>query len=442
MTGRPEVRLAKSALQSMERQAKTSAKERLEVGGYLLGHVNADTIVIHHATGPGPNAVRTPVMFRPDPLHGERERRRLSGDRPLCFVGEHHLHGVDGLSGGDRHSLRAADKRVPGYLSLVLCGYETRTPRLFGVVGGKIEELRFTVFNDERRGINLSRISRLLDTTAISGRWVLIHGLGTGGSALAVMLSRTGSDRLITADCECVEDVNLPRHIAMDHQIGRLKTDVVKSAIMQINPDAVVVTINEKLTAETLDDLRSHVRRSRVVYACSGSPVANRLLNQLCREERKPAVFAGSFAGGKGGFALASDPALKSAPCFNCINGFARSAQDDTNEAFHHQTGAYGVDPHELSAQQALYADILPIVLLQYRLGMHLMLRRTRHRLEKPPGNFALWDSRTMSTRWLTLKKRDGCAVCGADEWLAAHGGHESGDTRKPISSNPPLPAV
>ena len=35
------------------------------------------------------------------------------------------------------------------------------------------------------------------------------------------------------------------------------------------------------------------------------------------------------------------------------------------------------------------------------------------------PGNLVVWGSKTMSTRWASVKRRPDCPVCNADTWLA-----------------------
>jgi proteasome lid subunit RPN8/RPN11 len=70
-----------------------SAADLCETGGYLVG-TDLDVLV---STGPGPNALREPERFAPDPDYCERLIRRLQ-DTSLRIIGEWHVH----LS-GSRH---------------------------------------------------------------------------------------------------------------------------------------------------------------------------------------------------------------------------------------------------------------------------------------------------------------------------------------------------
>jgi hypothetical protein len=85
---------------------------------------------------------------------------------------------------------------------------------------------------------------------------------------------------------------------------------------------------------------------------------------------------------------------------------------------FSHQTRSSLED--ELAAQQGLYIDIKPISILEAKMALHVLLRRSRHALAKLPGNLAVWNAATMSTRWAKVKRRADCAVCNPEGWIAS----------------------
>ena len=76
-----------------------------------------------------------------------------------------------------------------------------------------------------------SRSKGILEVDILREKRVLIVGLGSFGSHIAVELAKAGVGSFALMDFDRVEPHNLARHIATVNDIGRLKTDVVEDAI-------------------------------------------------------------------------------------------------------------------------------------------------------------------------------------------------------------------
>lgn len=95
---------------------------------------------------------------------------------------------------------------------------------------------------------------------ALQGSTVMVLGLGGVGSACAEALARGGVGSLIMLDGDMVEESNINRQaLAYVSTVGRVKADVMREIIADINPDCRVDARQVFLTvdnlAATLDDL-------------------------------------------------------------------------------------------------------------------------------------------------------------------------------------------
>ncbi|KMK52452.1 sulfur acceptor protein CsdL [[Actinobacillus] muris] len=84
---------------------------------------------------------------------------------------------------------------------------------------------------------------------------VCVIGIGGVGSWAVEALARSGIGRMTLIDMDdiCVTNINRQIH-AMSGNIGQLKTEVMKSRIVLINPDCEVAIIDDFLTQENLAD--------------------------------------------------------------------------------------------------------------------------------------------------------------------------------------------
>ena len=74
---------------------------------------------------------------------------------------------------------------------------------------------------------------------------VIIFGVGGVGGYVAEALARSGVGHIELVDKDVVDETNINRQIiALHSTIGRYKTEVMKERILDINPDAEVITHN------------------------------------------------------------------------------------------------------------------------------------------------------------------------------------------------------
>ncbi len=91
-----------------------------------------------------------------------------------------------------------------------------------------------------------SRTSRLIgidNVQKLNKMKVAVFGLGGVGSYVVEALARAGVGSFILVDSDTVSESNINRQlIALHSTLGRAKTEVVKERILDINPQALVIT--------------------------------------------------------------------------------------------------------------------------------------------------------------------------------------------------------
>ncbi|MHA1444017.1 MAG: ThiF family adenylyltransferase, partial [Candidatus Hodarchaeales archaeon] len=83
---------------------------------------------------------------------------------------------------------------------------------------------------------------------------VVIIGMGSGGSLVAVYLAKSGLKNFILVDDDRLETHNIIRHICDLSQLGRYKTHAVKEFIEKRIPDVNIQTVDKNFELHTRAD--------------------------------------------------------------------------------------------------------------------------------------------------------------------------------------------
>lgn len=88
---------------------------------------------------------------------------------------------------------------------------------------------------------------------------ILVIGIGGVGSYTAESLARTGVGNLTIIDHDIIAKTNINRQLhALESTIGRLKVEVMKERLQDINPQIYVTALQEFYTPEKGDQLLSN----------------------------------------------------------------------------------------------------------------------------------------------------------------------------------------
>jgi sulfur-carrier protein adenylyltransferase/sulfurtransferase len=218
---------------------------------------------------------------------------------------------------------------------------------------------------------------------------VLIVGAGGLGSPVSLYLAAAGVGTIGLVEFDDVDLSNLQRQILYTSaDIGTPKIVAAADRLRATNPNTIVATHDVRLSSE---NALAILREYDIVVDGTDNFPTRYLVNDACVLLGKPYVY-GSILRFEGQVAVFD---ARNAPCYRCLfrepppPGLVPSCAEG---------GVLGVLPGIIGSMQALEA----IKLILQR-GVSLA------------GRLALFDALAFRWRELRLRKRDDCAVCGAN---------------------------
>lgn len=96
-------------------------------------------------------------------------------------------------------------------------------------------------------------------TEKLKKKHITIVGVGGVGGYTAIMLARAGIEKMKIIDFDRVSSSNINRQIvAYKSTVGKLKVDVLKGMMLQINEDMSIETVAGKITKDNVEDFVSN----------------------------------------------------------------------------------------------------------------------------------------------------------------------------------------
>ncbi len=85
---------------------------------------------------------------------------------------------------------------------------------------------------------------------------VCVIGIGGVGGYVCMMLARAGVSNLTLVDFDKVDETNINRQVVANVKtVGKLKTEVMKDMISEINPNCNVTVVSERFNKELAENL-------------------------------------------------------------------------------------------------------------------------------------------------------------------------------------------
>ena len=168
------------------------------------------------------------------------------------------------------------------------------------------------------------RIENVFPDNVMAKKGVICVGCG-GSRPFIESLARCGVGTFVLIDGDVVEDTNIATQGTYISEIGKLKTEVIKDRIMDINPMARVVCINEYLDDKITDaeflhitGLSKHKESNVLLCGCTDNFYAQDRCAQLSVKYGVPYLAAQIFAGGIGHEVIFSYPGVTRS-CPRCM---------------------------------------------------------------------------------------------------------------------------
>ena len=179
---------------------------------------------------------------------------------------------------------------------------------------------------DKKSANRFIRLSTSLPYDVMKNKTLVIVGCG-GSRDFVEAMARCGVSNFYLYDKDVVEDTNIATQGTYVSEIGKLKVDVIKNKILDINPMAKVHCIPRFLTDEITDeefafsiDLKKHNKKDILLCGCTDDASAQLRCELLSRKFDIPYLGAQIFAGGKGHEVVFTYPNLTKSCCM-CMLG-------------------------------------------------------------------------------------------------------------------------
>ena len=212
-----------------------------------------------------------------------------------------------------------------------------------------------------------SRSKGILEVDILSNKRVMIIGLGSFGSQVAIELAKAGVGEFALFDFDRVELHNLARHTCTIRDLGRLKTDAVKDAIVGKNKLAKVDLFPINITDQK-DLMDEQVAKADLIICATDNNASRFYLTQCLLKYNRVALFGRAVTRAEGGDVFRHRPG---GSCYNCLVGsraHAMATEEITNRS---QLPAYvSEEDANTMIQVGLSSDIEPICNLIVKLAL------------------------------------------------------------------------
>jgi len=272
----------------------------------------------------------------------------------------------------------------------------------------------------ETRDVRWDRLAGVIDVDALRDRHVVVVGVGSGGSTVALELAKAGVGRFTLIDPDTIEETNLIRHECDDRYLGWNKAEAVADLIAHRNPHAHV----DAIAADAFDPsirIEARIADAALVAACTDAERPKHQLNRACLEAAVPAVYGGVYEGGVGGEIVRVRPGADEA-CYACVTSVLKEATPvpgDDGELDYGLIDADGV----LHGAPGLGLDVRLIATLHAKVALLTLLTDAGAAGEgvvDVPANAVMFGTapvdglflRHFTTVLMNIALQDGCLVC------------------------------
>jgi molybdopterin/thiamine biosynthesis adenylyltransferase len=285
-----------------------------------------------------------------------------------------------------------------------------------------------------------SRSQGLLESDVLENKNVLIIGMGSFGSHIAVELAKAGIGKFQLVDFDRLELSNISRHFCGVNDLGRYKTHAIRDAIWLKNPFAEISTYEVDMNAEP-DLIGRLIESSDLVLCATDNNQSRFTISEMASTHEKRVIFGRAITRAEGGDVFVQKSSVK--PCYGCLIGGENATVVADEEISSVKQAdevlpAYTSPEDKMAAVQVgLSSDIWPMCNMMVKLSLNFLsdgtgagLESVNHELtydyyfwanrrERHYGNFAPFNqSRGLPTilKWygVNIPPHPDCYLCSS----------------------------
>ena len=273
-----------------------------------------------------------------------------------------------------------------------------------------------------------SRNTGLLESSAMLDKRAVLVGCGSVGSFVAMQLARSGVGKFVLCDTDTLEIHNICRHQCGFDDLGRYKVDAVKDKILNINPNAEVITYRSIIQRVPEDELMPLLGRNTIIIGGGDNRGSADWACKLAIKTDSTFVSTGCWTRAFAGeiFYWASGRNLS---CYSCaLGGLIDEDRPESHATY------FGSDEEKetLSFEPGIAADIDFVTIIAVKIALDLLNRDNENYTPRVIDYLKqyTWVCNTNNTKiggpraamfptplWITnnlkVNKDDGCQFCG-----------------------------
>lgn len=138
-----------------------------------------------------------------------------------------------------------------------------------------------------------SRNTGILESDIMLRTGAILIGCGSVGSLVALELAKAGVGRFLLIDNDIIGYHNICRHQCGVFDVGKYKTEAIKERILQINPQAKVVTQNMIIQEVPLQVLDEFCDKNTIAIGGADNREGDLYANQIAKEVGMPLMSIG-----------------------------------------------------------------------------------------------------------------------------------------------------
>jgi len=231
-------------------------------------------------------------------------------------------------------------------------------------VAVRIENI-VTRLSERRKGV--------IETDLLSGKSVLIVGLGTGGATVALELAKSGVGKFALVDPDRLEIGNVARHSAGVSFVGRKKVKAVRDLILESSPIAGVETFDLEANHQNKEILEGLVKDTDLVICATDNRPSKLFVNGLCVAAKKPVIFGGAFRRAYGGRVVRVRPGESA--CYHCFVMTSPDSEADREISTPAAAESIAYADRPVAVEPGLSMDVAPISIMVSKLALQELIR-------------------------------------------------------------------
>lgn len=200
---------------------------------------------------------------------------------------------------------------------------------------------------------------------------VLIFGMGTGGSKIALELARAGVGNLILCDFDRLDFANVSRHEGDMLDVGKSKVQIPAERIYRINPAIKVETYFEDIFERSFEQVKEIFEQADLVIAATDKTSVQLVINELTHNLGIPCVFGGCYEEALGGEVFFTLPG-ENMPCLACLRGGMKQPKQKNKIDYSTATG-----PEDYQGQPGLHAAVDFVTCIEIQICLGILLRKS-----------------------------------------------------------------